>query len=337
MDKFAQKTDEERHDIFNEVANRRDVIPIVIEKDFWVCWTLKRLFTNPDLAPYLTFKGGTSLSKAYGLIERFSEDIDLTVGPQAPFLRDGQNVMEPDISKKEKARRIESRKGNAQKFVQEFAFPHIEKNIENALGSKEVWRIFMAPDDPDQQTIIFEYPKTVTEVSYISPTIKLEFGGRGGTEPQEEKKIQPYTAETFPTLFENPFCTLTTLSVLRSFWEKATILHALHHGSNMKNRMSRHLYDTYVMHKNGLTEQAKKEIELLAQVVENKTVFFRDPKASYETATLGNLRLVPTHEQMEDLKKDYKAMEEMFQGTPPTFQEIIAGLHEMETVLNAGV
>lgn len=334
MDKFAQKTDEERQDIFNEVASRRDVIPIVIEKDFWVCWTLKRLFTNPQISPYITFKGGTSLSKVYGLIERFSEDIDLTVSPQAPFLKDGKDVLEPDLSRNARERRLKTRRENAQKFVQNFAFPRIKENIEKALEREDGWQLLMAPDDPDYQTIIFEYPKTVTEVSYISPTIKLEFGGRGGTEPQEEKIIQPYTAEYFTALFENPFCTLTTLSVLRSFWEKVTILHALHHGAKMRSRMSRHLYDTFMMHRNGLTDKAKTEKSLLAHVVENKMLFFRDPKASYETAHMGSLRLVPTQEQSEELKQDYKAMEEMFMGTPPDFQEIIATLSEMEKILN---
>lgn len=94
MDKFARKFNAERHDIFIEAASRRDVQPVVIEKDFWVCWTLHRLFTDPQTSPHLTFKGGTSLSKAYGLIERFSEDIDLTISREAPLLNEGRDPME---------------------------------------------------------------------------------------------------------------------------------------------------------------------------------------------------------------------------------------------------
>jgi predicted nucleotidyltransferase component of viral defense system len=91
VDKFATKPDAERRDTLQEAANRRDVSTSIMEKDFWVCWTLKRLFENSDLAPYITFKGGTSLSKAHHLIERFSEDIDLTISRDAPPLVDGKS------------------------------------------------------------------------------------------------------------------------------------------------------------------------------------------------------------------------------------------------------
>jgi hypothetical protein len=86
VDKFATKPDTERRDILQEAATRRGVSTIIMEKDFWVCWTLKRLFENFDLAQHITFKGATSLSKAYHLIERFSEDIDLTIGRAAPHV-----------------------------------------------------------------------------------------------------------------------------------------------------------------------------------------------------------------------------------------------------------
>ena len=102
MDKFAQLPNQERHDILQEASSQRGLTDIILEKDFWVCWTLKQLFVSPTLSPYLTFKGGTSLSKAYGLIKRFSEDIDLTISRDAPFLKDGLDPMESGISGKER-------------------------------------------------------------------------------------------------------------------------------------------------------------------------------------------------------------------------------------------
>lgn len=84
MDNFARRDGADRLAFFNEAAARRDVTPIIIEKDFWVCWVLRRLMETPGLGEHLTFKGGTSLSKAYGIIDRFSEDIDLTIGRTAP-------------------------------------------------------------------------------------------------------------------------------------------------------------------------------------------------------------------------------------------------------------
>lgn len=133
MDNFAVKSEQERYDIFQEAANRRDIADIIVEKDFWVCWTLKRLFSNPVLSPLLTFKGGTSLSKAYGLIERFSEDIDLTINRDAPFLADGKNPMDENISGKERERRIDALKINAQHFVEQAVLPALIKDTE-AIG-----------------------------------------------------------------------------------------------------------------------------------------------------------------------------------------------------------
>ncbi len=85
MDDFARRSAGERRVFIEEAAAQRDLTTVVIEKDFWVCWTLRRLGTAPDLKGHITFKGGTSLSKAYGIIERFSEDIDLTIRRSAPL------------------------------------------------------------------------------------------------------------------------------------------------------------------------------------------------------------------------------------------------------------
>ncbi|MDD2466400.1 MAG: nucleotidyl transferase AbiEii/AbiGii toxin family protein [Desulfobulbus sp.] len=335
MDEFARKPDTERYDIFTEAANRRGLQPIVIEKDFWVCWTLKRLFTDPQIAPYLTFKGGTSLSKAYGIIERFSEDIDLTINRETSPMAEGRSPAEAGISGKERARRIDSLKQNAQRFVEEIIFSSLTTSISEALGRREGWEIIIDPDDPDRQTIKFRYPKTTTGADYIKPQIKLEFGARGGTEPQNETTISPYVAQDFPKLFQQSTCSISTLSVVRSFWEKITILHALCHGSKMRDRMSRHYYDTFMMaQKEDIIEKALHDKGLLALVVQNKTLFFKDSRASYDTAKIGSLRLVPEGDILQALKKDYKAMEEMFMAEFPNFDEIIGCLAELESRLN---
>lgn len=352
MDIFATKPEAERRDILQEAANRRDVLPIIIEKDFWVCWTLKRLFSNPALAPHLTFKGGTSLSKAYGLIERFSEDIDLTIGRAAPFLSDGKNPMEDNLSSNERARRIDALKANAQIFVERAVLPALEADIQAALGKAAEWKVSLDGEDRDRQTILFHFPRvfnygsgmnfsnftfgqsTFSAPGYIHPQIKLEFGARGETEPHETRTISPYVAETFPEQFAAPTWDVATLGVERTFWEKVTILHALHHGSKLRDRMSRHYYDTHMLAQGGITDKALQNPVLLEQVVRNKSLLFRDPKASYETAVLGNLKLLPSGEQLPILKKDYEKMAEMFMGEYPDFDTVMAGLEKLEQRLN---
>ena len=335
MDEFAKMPNSERYSVFNESASRRDVQPIVIEKDFWVCWTLKRLFTDQQIAPHLTFKGGTSLSKSYGLIERFSEDIDLTISRDAPFLTDGKDPLEEGLSGKERNRRINVLRQNARRFVEEIVLKSLATSIEKAFGQKDGWQIVIDPDDPDKQTIIFRYPATVTAADYIKPTIKLEFGARGGIAPQNETTITPYVAQDFSKLFQQPTCSLATLSVTRSFWEKVTILHTLYHGSKIRDRASRHYYDTFMMDQRGITEKALADIQLLAQVVKNNSLFFRNAKASYETAEIGSLRLVPQNDALQDIRNDYKAMDEMFMGSSPSFDEIIKKLAALEARINA--
>jgi hypothetical protein len=162
----------------------------------------------------------------------------------------------------------------------------------------------------------------------------MERAARGETEPSNTETIIPYVVEAFPDLFTVTTCAVPTLSAERSFWEKATILHALSHGAKMRDRMSRHYYDTYMMAQKGMTAKALANIDLLEKVVRNKSLFFRDAKASYETAKIGSLRLIPESASLQTLKKDYAAMSEMFVGEYPAFDTIIDGLAALEKHIN---
>lgn len=355
MDKFITLTEQDKRDAFGEAATRRGVLPIIIEKDFWVCWTLRHLLDIPEIAPYITFKGGTSLSKAYGIIDRFSEDIDLTISKSAPYTKDAKNPAEEGISGKERERRIDALKEGAQKFVSEIALPNLNKKFQEVFGNDAGWKVEIASDDNDKQTILFHYPNLLDYIhygidvpfsvpaklrakeTYIRPSIKLEFGALGDIEPNEQKEITPYIAEEFPDLFDNPKCSVPTLAVTRTFWEKATILHALYHGSKMRDRMSRHYYDTYTLDVKGVTGTALDNLPLLDQVVHNKSIFFKDNKASYETAKIGSLKLVPSERMIAELKTDYKAMQEMFMTDAPDFDLIISTLKKLEERINMSI
>jgi hypothetical protein len=177
MDLFSNKADSERQIIFQEAANSRGVTPIIIEKDFWVCWTLKRLYECPELSPYLTFKGGTSLSKAFGLIERFSEDIDLTISRTAPYVREIENPMDDNISGKERKRRIDALKQNAQHFVAGEVLPNLIEAIRQTLRQSDGWEVVLDESDPEQQTLLFHYPKTLNYGATFPLRFPVEFGG----------------------------------------------------------------------------------------------------------------------------------------------------------------
>lgn len=342
MDRFALGSNEDRLAFINEAAARRDVTPIIIEKDFWVCWTLRRLMEIPSLQENLTFKGGTSLSKAYGIIERFSEDIDLTIGRDAPMIADTLPPMEDGISGKERERRTKALKAAAQSCVETIALPKLKMAIASALGTEEGWDVIHDPNDRDLQTLLFQYPKILNygggfgegESGYIKPRIKLEFGARGEAEPSESRIITPYLAQEFPDELPEAKVQVSTLSVERTFWEKVTILHALHHGTKLLPEMSRHYYDTMMLAKKGVDDIAIKNPGLLAKVVRNKSLMFSDNRASYGTAIIGSLCLVPNDDLRARLVHDYAAMAEMFMVEPPSFEDLMTAIAALEAKLN---
>ena len=172
---------------------------------------------------------------------------------------------------------------------------------------------------------------------YIKPAVKLEFGARGDIEPSENKRITSYVAEAFPAIFDIAHSNVHVLAAERTFWEKVTILHALYHGSKMRDRMSRHYYDTFVMAKKGIADAALQDTLLLEKVVRNKALLFEDKKASYETAIIGSLRLVPPSNMKAELAQDYTAMNEMFLKEAPSFESIMDVLSALEQKINGTI
>lgn len=353
MDNFARLPGAKRAVLINEAAARRNVNPIIIEKDFWVCWIMKRLTEHPDLGPNLTFKGGTSLSKAYSIIERFSEDIDLTIGRSAPYICNVTCPMETGISSNERQRRIKQLKLAAQRYIADIVMPVLEQKVSTALGSHDGWRLALDPRDKDDQTILFDYPVLLEfegasdpeffdhhafdtgAYGYILPSIKLEFGARGEAAPSSIKIIRPYLADSFPDQFQDSEISFSTLTVERTFWEKVTILHALHHGVKLRSGMSRHYYDIFMLNEKGVADKAQMMPNLLEDVVRNKSLLFSDAKASYGTAKIGSLKLVPENDLLSALKSDYRAMSEMLMAEAPNFDTLMRNISVLEGKLNS--
>ncbi|MBB6192735.1 hypothetical protein FHS51_002988 [Sphingobium wenxiniae] len=346
MDEFARRPAEDRRAFFAEAAARRDLTPLIVEKDFWVCWTLRRLMGVPELAKVLTFKGGTSLSKAFGIIKRFSEDIDLTINRAAPLLGEVASPMASDISGKERERRATALGAAAQEWVGTILLPALAQAIAEALDTRDGWSIETDPEDKDRQTVLFNYPASSGygfdygnayggRTGYVQPRIKLEFGARGDPEPFELRDILPYVAEDFPDEVPDAVTAVPTLALERTYWEKATILHALHHSGKLRPGLSRHFYDVFMLDAAGITERALAERVLLEHVVRNKSLLFADSKASYGTAQLGTLRLSVTDAMREELAADYAAMAEMFMEEPPAFEELVSRLGDIERRINA--
>lgn len=335
MEKFANDAPELRDEAFQETAAQLGMSKAIVEKDFWVCWSLKQLFALPSFGEQMIFKGGTSLSKAYDVIHRFSEDVDLSLDrEQLGFVGD-RDPEDPDLSGKKQKRLLQELEGAAIEAVG----GQLLAEIQTALGFSLEQRFTLSVDPNDPQTILFAYPTLVgSAAGYVQPIVRFEFGARGVQLPAEQIDIVPYLHQAFPDLLTDGLVGVKVLGVERTFWEKATILHMLFHQDTTKplaDRMSRHYYDMAQLIKHEAKERALDKLDLLTQVAHHKSVFFKSAKANYEDAKPGSLRLTPNDELAAALRKDYAGMREMIIGDAPTFDEILATIETFQVEINS--
>ncbi len=338
MDDFARQPSDERQIYFEQAAIKFGLTSQLIEKDFWVCWILRRLFSLDDFHDQLTFKGGTSLSKVYHVIERFSEDVDVAIDRNLLGF-DGERGPEKGTSGKEQQRRVVKLKEACQETVLERLMPQLRDAIQEEIGEERGWKLVLDDADPDMQTLLFQYPPAITEAlsPYFAASVKIELGARSDHFPVEMAAVTPYLCENNKHLFNDAAVNVRVLTAARTFWEKATILHMLHHQPIHRKtapRMSRHYYDVFQMSNSPIWEQSLNAIELLDRVAVFKSVFFKSAWAMYDEAKPGTLSLVPQNLSIGDLTKDYAAMRPMFFNKPPDFEEILARLPELENRIN---
>jgi len=344
LDNVARLSAADRAALFGETAAGRGVANTIIEKDFWVCWTLRRVFSlPPGKTASLVFKGGTSLSKAYDAIRRFSEDIDLSFD-RAELGYGGERDPEQEgLGKNKTARLIADLVADVETHVAERLLPALQAEFARHLGDPADGGWSLEIDPNDAQTVNFQYPPAFggtdyASMSYITPRVKLELGARGDPWPTEEKVIRPYAAEDYPDFFNERDTKVTVLSSRRTFWEKATALHAEAHrptSSPTPQYFSRHFYDLAMLLETAEGVAASRDFELLAQVAKHKAIFFRSAWASYDLARPGTLRLLPGEDRIKDLRADYKDMAPMmFDTKPPSFDDILARIQRFEDDVN---
>ena len=330
MNRVAFLPAEQRNELFRLTAERRGMGSVaVVEKDFWVCWTLKQIYEHPSLSKQLIFKGGTSLSKVFGLIDRFSEDIDLVLDWRV--VNETQDPM-GERSKSKQQRLNEALNNKACVYIAETMVPLLKQ----ALGSR--CKLEVRPEEKDQGHVVrVEYPKTTDAVGLL-PYIQLETGPLASWLPHSAHTITPYAAEDFPGQFEDPLCPVRAIDAERTFWEKATILHHEAHrpkDSVVPARYSRHYYDLCLMASDEkLKSTALANLALLDDVVLFKKKFYPRNWANYDAAKPGSLKLIPPPHVLNPMRKDYVAMQDMIFGRCPSFEEIVTSLSRLETEIN---
>jgi len=327
----------DRRDLFLSAANRVGTTIQNIEKDFWVCWVLDLLFNKKSTGePRLLFKGGTSLSKAYGLISRFSEDVDITV-----FREDlGQNIEPHDLenlSGKQQRQKLDQIKKSCQTYIQGDLINRLNK----IMAEYKLPSVLLDPSDPDQQTLLVQYPSvTTTQNHYIQPSVKIEAGAKSALDPHQSVSISPYISEDLP---ENNLIIhdIITINPERTFWDKVVILHGLrrwhdHRGSlrHEGNRVSRHYYDLYQLLNSNIGQQARKDKSLAINCAHHAELFFNSKDFDLKEARPGSFTLTPSLEMISSLKKDYLAMSNMIFGEVPDFEAVIQKISAFEQEIN---
>ncbi len=325
MNNIALLNIEEQVNLFNEVAIKKNIPPAIVEKDFWVCWTLGKFFSDPELSKQLIFKGGTTLSKVFNLIERFSEDIDLILNWD--LLTDNNPL----------ANRSKTKQDKFNKDMNKLSEQYISTELLNQISSSVSDCCSATIDELDSNIINISYPSSFS-ATYILPEIRLEIGPLASWVPFEEYEIKSYAAEEYDKLFTNSTCKVKAIKAERTFWEKATILHHEAHrpiDNKQPLRYSRHYYDLAQMANSRVADSALNDLELLENVVEFKQHFYPRGWAKYELAKAGTFKLIPPEYLLEHLEKDYIEMENMIYGNYPSFQEIMETLQKLENKINA--
>lgn len=329
---FLKLSPNERHLYIEQAAIQKNVSPVIMEKDFWVCWLLNILFES-EFADSLVFKGGTSLSKVFGAINRFSEDIDLSLSPTFLKLSEGEIT-----SRTQGAKWMKSAEAVCEVAVRTRIMPALEASVLDVLGNDQVRFEFLKDPNSNSPVLLFHYPSLQpTGFDYIKRSVKLEFGSLTDQQPTGRHTITPWIAEIFPKAFPDWRCEVMALEIERSFWEKATILHAEYHRPPDKpipDRYSRHYADTAMLTKHTEAIKAVNHHDLRNQVVLWKSQFFGSSWANYALANPGTFRLVPKAERLSTLRRDYQLMREMYLTTPPSFDDILTSLSDLEHRIN---
>jgi predicted nucleotidyltransferase component of viral defense system len=333
MREIARRPEKDRREPFTATAETMNVRSVITEKDFWVCWVLDYLFCDSQWKDKMIFKGGTSLSKAFGAIQRFSEDVDLIL--DWSLLGSSEAEAFRTRSRKKQAEFGQEARNRTIQFLKESFVPALQNNLRDRLGGDG--DIVVAQE---KQQVFIEYPKSFSDEA-IRPRIVLEIGPKALQEPNEQKEICSYAAEKYPSIFTMPSTVVRTVSAERTFWEKATILHKEAHRAPDKtlpshySRYSRHYYDLYRLSQTPILDKALKRIDLLQNVADFKDKFFHCAWARYEEAKPGTLALLPLNKHVDELEKDYQSMRAMLFGTVPSFDDILGGLAALEKEINS--
>ncbi len=325
---WHQLPDTDKRDIFNEVSADANLPPAAVEKDWWVVRTLDLVF-DTSIAEHTVFKGGTSLSKAWNLINRFSEDIDLALDRR--FLGFNKPMTGSQVSKLRK---------HSFRFISEDFFPEISSKFKDA-GFDNVTIKLGKVTDTDQDPLIIEiyYPTLTEPIEYLQPRVLIELGSRSLIEPNSPKSFSSMVGEYFRDRdFSDDEITIPTVNPERTFLEKIFLLHEEFQlpVDRMKiSRKSRHLYDLERLMDTDFADLALRNKELYDSIVEHRRTLTRIRGIDYANHSPQKINIIPPDEMIGKWEKDYVEMQQSMLYNPSLpFDELIQRIKELKSRIN---
>jgi Nucleotidyl transferase AbiEii toxin, Type IV TA system len=332
-------TPRDRLDLFLATANRLGAPVGNVEKDFWVCWTLNALYhERPAGGPRLLFKGGTSLSKAYGLIRRFSEDIDITVFRDDLDEPASVELLEALSNKKRRAK-LDAIRDACRAYITGPLREFLGAQLADATGG--VGRVEIDEADPDGQTLLVWYPEIEPhDGAYVRPAVRIESGAKSALDPNRPITIRPYISDEAVGL-NLTIGDVTTIEATRTFWDKVVIAHGLRRWYERRGvlrqegeRVSRHYYDLHCLLGSQIGKAALADRALGTDCVRHARMFFDRPDYDLASAVPGTTAIAPVGGMVDALRRDYANITAMIFGIAPGFEEIVASAKQIDDAVN---
>lgn len=321
---WTQIADDEKRKLFREIAFELNLPPVAIEKDWWVVRTLELVYRT-EIAPHTVFKGGTSLTKAWNLIDRFSEDIDLALDRK--FLGFDKDMSNSQVKKL---------RGHSFRYITENFFPELQKTYADA-GFTDAKLKLSETTSNDQDPLIIEvsYPSVTEQKPYIQPRVLIEIGSRSLREPFTERKIVSLVGEHFAGRnFADTAISIPTVNPERTFLEKIFLLHEEFLQKQEKirvNRLSRHLYDLEKIMDTEYAANALKDVVLFQNIVHHRERLNHLRGINYSNYTPDKLNIIPPADVIGEWEKDYTSMTEyMIYGEAKKFAALIKRIEELQ-------
>ncbi len=336
--RFLHLTTAQQLPLLIEANEKMGLAMASLEKDVFVCLFLEKVMALPGIGEHLTFKGGTSLSKAHKITERFSEDVDLVVDRHALGLaEDGiPGSQHSPRQQKERAKKIAKA---CRAWAADVLLPALRESLASELQGR-AWNLDLNADSDNHETVIsFGYPKHFNSGGgYLLDFVKVDLVAKADAWPSAMIPVRAYVHELFTEELGDGSFSVRTLEAERTLIEKALLLHEVlvQRPDGPRRRLARHYFDLYFLHRAGATAKAIARADLYPAVVQQRSIYYRYPGVDYNALLLDGFSIIPQGSARDAWHADYDGMQsDMFYGEVPAFEQVMNTLQHFEQEFRA--